>query len=332
MAKDKRKKTVAKATRGRRASAKGKQPMESKIKSTVKRGKSGKAPMASTKRKNNVLTTEEGDEDSESFSEFSEEDEMEHGTMDQEVNALGRTYGEAATDVGGEIHRDPFTVAMAQGRPSGSMPTVPRTGHVSDKDRQKIREGKFVEFSALIMSPVSSTYKKKFTLDPRSGVFEEIEEVEHLTLHKWYDSFVIFMSIRLEYAPNEAQGLLRHCQIVKGIHSQGKDGVSYDCRFRRLKGQHPTIQWGEYLTELVSEIPSRLGMEWHKAESFRRGRAGMQAPGIRHPQHMNNVQQMGNCTFFNTPKGCINSRCRYSHRCGKCGKTGHNTTRCWTKQ
>lgn len=57
------------------------------------------------------------------------------------------------------------------------------------------------------------------------------------------DAFVIFMSIKLEFYPKEAQCLLRHGHIVRDLFHQGQIRVVYDTKFRELVSQHADIQW-----------------------------------------------------------------------------------------
>lgn len=62
------------------------------------------------------------------------------------------------------------------------------------------------------------------------------------------DAFVIFMSITIKFHPTEAQGMLRHIQIVRDLYTQGQVGVVYDTKFREIISQHSDIQWGEMLS------------------------------------------------------------------------------------
>ena len=43
------------------------------------------------------------------------------------------------------------------------------------------------------------------------------------------------MSIRLDYFPNEAQGLLRHVRNVQSFSKADKDAVEYDLQIRTAK-------------------------------------------------------------------------------------------------
>ena len=253
--------------------------------------------------------------------------------MDEEVESLSQNSLSQNNDVN----------VMAPGRPLGSMPITPRTSHVSTRDRQKIQLGKFVEFSALRPAKVSCKAVKKYTLNLEKGQFEHVEEEEHLSLYNWYDAFIVFMSIRLEYAPEEAQGLLRHWQVVRGLQNRKKDGVYYDCQFRRLKEQHPDIVWGEYLAELVAEVPFLSGsnikhgsyrnFNQHASGSGNEFRPFSRTPPVNtNDQKFKRAFQPGRpprfCFFFNLPRGCVNKNCAIPHKCRRCFKFGHSVQKC----
>jgi hypothetical protein len=82
------------------------------------------------------------------------------------------------------------------------MPLVPRTGAASDADRKKIRKGKYIDLKKLLPTPRGEPAHKKLTL--RDGQLTEVEEASHLKLYEWWDAFIIYMSIRLEFFPGEA--------------------------------------------------------------------------------------------------------------------------------
>lgn len=206
---------------------------------------------------------------------------------------------------------------------------------MSEKDRRKIQIGKFVEFACLYPKQVSCKNTRKYTLNLDKGQFEQVEEVDHLSLHQWYDAFVIFMSIRLEFAPHEAQGLLRHWQIVRGLQAQRRDGIHYDCQFRRLKEQHPDIAWGEYLAELVGEVPmlpfTRGYSQGRRFGSGFQGQpfgAGYKPRPAYQPRPQYRPVGIRTCHHYNAPNGCHILRCRFPHNCGRCKKPGHPAFQC----
>ena len=197
-------------------------------------------------------------------------------------------------------------------RPFGSMPLVPQTTRVDEKKREKIRKGMYVDFRTLVPHPKGKVPPTRFTIN--NGLFEEVSDSEDLNMYSWIDAFVIYMSVRLEFFPAEAQGLLRHLQIVKKMHSDGKEALDYDEQFRRLKAQHKDIRWGEYLVELASDAVRRSPFKRNNDKRTR-------SYGLFNPKKP--------CSFFNSPRGCLKGlQCRFPHICKRCSSKDHPEFRC----
>ena len=82
-------------------------------------------------------------------------------------------------------------------RPFGSMPLVPQTTRVDDKQREKIRKNMYVDFRTLVPHPKGKVPPTRFTIN--NGLFEEVANSEGLNIYSWIDAFVICMSVRLEF-------------------------------------------------------------------------------------------------------------------------------------
>ena len=82
-------------------------------------------------------------------------------------------------------------------RPFGSMPLVPQTTRVDDKQKEKIRKNMYVHFRALVPHPKGKVPPTRFTIN--NGLFEEVANSEGLNIYSWIDAFVICMSVRLEF-------------------------------------------------------------------------------------------------------------------------------------
>ena len=218
-----------------------------------------------------------------------------------------------------------FTTAGQQ--MAGVLPPVPRTGHVSDKVKKQIRRGEFVNFSSLIERGIDQGPARRFTLT-EAGTFAEIEDRRRLHFLHWIDCFVVFMSIRLEKFPWESQGLLRHLQLVKTLHAQGRDGTLYDTMFRKSKCQYPDILWGQYLPELVAELEGGMPQQPPRLQP-------PYAQFPRQPQRFRpyNIKQIlnadtrGLCFAYNSARGCPRFPCRFMHACGRC-QGQHPVTAC----
>lgn len=208
--------------------------------------------------------------------------------------------------------------AATSTRPSGSMPISPRTEHVPEKTRRLIRKGEFVDFKDLIAHPRGEKQKKRFTI--AQGYFEEVEDTTNLNFYSWLDAYVVLMSINLEFRPQENQGMLRHLQIVKNMHSNGKDGVEYDYQFRRLKSLHKDIVWGEFMAELAGQIKEL------------RAPAKPQETAKTHTKWPAGSKSRVACNRFNSLAGCrYGPKCTFAHHCRKCYSRDHPVHRCSKK-
>lgn len=242
-----------------------------------------------------------------------------------ELDLRSSCYDESESDEQIDIE----AATTSRPRPMGSMPIIPRTEHVDGKLRKKIRQGEFVDFKLLIPHPRGLQPRKKFAIN--DGLFEELEDDSNLMLYQWIDAFVVYMSVTMEFFPTEAQGMLRHIQIVKKMHAAGKDAVEYDYQFRRLKSANADICWGEYLAELAFEITEARqpkkhtgtpsGSSFHASGRYNSGRTNRQAAkGFRL------------CYLFNSQGGCKwGGSCRFPHICRKCSSADHPDFRCARK-
>lgn len=204
-------------------------------------------------------------------------------------------------------------------RTPGTIPPVPRTSHVPQKLKEKIVNGEYFEIKKLLPSldddnepeeRLSYSEWERMEYSKRSREKERSER--KLTYFRWTRCFRTLMSLRLKSFPHELQGMLRHAEIAQDLHQRGKDAIEYDAEFRRAKEQHPSIQWGEFLAEIV---------------------VGLQEP--QHKPAMSNIKAsskaQGICRRFNTTENCKFANCKYAHKCSSCFTMGHPQYRCFKK-
>lgn len=191
-------------------------------------------------------------------------------------------------------------------RSTGTIPPVPKTGHVSEKLRKSIKKGEVINLALLKPTLLQDKPAKRFKFNAENGSFEEEEESQNIGFYNWLECFLIYMSIRLDYFADEAQGLLRHIQNCQGLARSGRDAIEYDLQFRTAKRQHPSIQWGEYLGELVDMIPDKTKTK----RSFKQKSTYQSAT--------NNQKWGGHCFKYNAVGKCPYPHCRYKHECKHC--------------
>lgn len=236
---------------------------------------------------------------------------------------------------------------VMEDRVFGSIPSVPNTSHVSDKVKRKIAGGKYFAIKKLLPTlddDIDEEEEKKMTYQQWATVEDrrrsgDSRRSKDLTMLDWMRCFHTFMSLRLQTAPLEVQGMLRHAEIVQDLYSMGKDAVKYDALFRRTKDQHPSICWGEYMAEIVIKLPMRVRFgQFPQYRSAMQGqvRTGQNSGFTRTGQNsgFNRNGQYGqrSCLRFNSMVGCHMPNCLYVHKCGHCGRIGHPTQRCFLKK
>lgn len=174
------------------------------------------------------------------------------------------------------------------------------------------------------------TYEQWSRVEERKRLGDRRKSRE-LSFYEWIRCFHIFMSLRLQTAPSEVQGLLRHMEIVQDLNGQGKDAIAYDAKFRRRKEQHPSIRWGEFLAEVVIGLPqvSRIGngprQQFRFRQQFNTFNRPSQGGGFSR-----STRDQRHCNRFNSLMGCQMMNCFYAHKCGKCGIFGHPLHKCIT--
>lgn len=228
-------------------------------------------------------------------------------------------------------------------RTIGKIPNVPITSHVSDKVKKKIASGKYFNFKQLLPTlddNLDDNADKKMTRQQwidmeEKNRYGDRRGNKELTIMEWLRCYHTFMSLRLQTAPTEIQGLLRHAEIVQDLHQMGKDAVKYDALFRRTKDQHPFIGWGEYMAEIVIKLPMRP--RFGQLPNYRPSGQGFSRPasfGSGFPTQRPGFNRYGfrPCTRFNSAAGCHIPNCTYQHKCLNCGKVGHSALRCFQRK
>ena len=124
-------------------------------------------------------------------------------------------------------------------------------------------------------------------------------------------AFQIYMSIYLTQPVHypEAPAMLKYIQIIRDLSERGSNWKGYDESFRALRGLH---SWGWDMVESKQWLTGQWVCRT-VAPPFRARRPGQQS---------NNP-----CFAFHKGLQCDGRRCRYQHKCKRCG-AGHPATQC----
>ena len=204
--------------------------------------------------------------------------------------------------------------------------------HVPQKLKEKIWEGKFIDFSLLLKSARELNNAIDFTGDLifRDGklvVEKQAQQKPIYNISSWTSAFIIFMSVMIEKHPGKSQELLKYLRDVRLAALRAPSAsawVHYDEQYRLKKSKHPSSSWGVIDSELwlICMSSQRGGNNTSLQSQIGSG----SNDSFRNRNGYSNVRQnicwafnRGNCKFY--------PRCKFTHACSKCGEK-HPATRC----
>ncbi|KAK2185258.1 hypothetical protein NP493_241g04039 [Ridgeia piscesae] len=113
----------------------------------------------------------------------------------------------------------------------------------------------------------------------------------------------------------EAPAMLKYIQTIRDLSERGSNWQGYDESFRALRGLH---SWG------WDTVESELWLQAGRTVCVSYSGAPFQSKGVaRRPGQQSNNP----CFAFNKGLQCDGRRCRYQHKCKRCG-AGHPATQC----
>ena len=225
------------------------------------------------------------------------------------------------TGVGGVLGRLPLG---AQDRVRAfTSSSLSLHAHVPDKMRAMVWAGEFVELASLL--PQRKTAPQELALGLQTGMEEGTSVVcvgpkarpAITSFPLWSRAFQIYMSIYLTQPIHypEAPAMLKYIQTIRDLSERGSNWQGYDESFRALRVLH-SWGWDTVESELWLQAGRTVGLPYSGAPFQSKGVA-------RRP-----VQQSNNpCFAFNKGLQCDSHRCRYQHKCRRCG-AGHPATQC----
>ena len=106
---------------------------------------------------------------------------------------------------------------------------------VSDRDKAKIWENKYVDFgSILTVSPDESKYRISVTddHDHPSLCLEHVKpERRSLTIDQWLTAFNVFVAVYTIKTPKAISSLMKYCEVVRDIAAKQGNWSYYDEQF-----------------------------------------------------------------------------------------------------
>ena len=196
--------------------------------------------------------------------------------------------------------------------------------HVSQKTRQAILKGEYVEFDTLLpenssihntdLPGVSISFEGK-QLDIPSPTRKKKTYVD--SIDKWLSAFEVFSTILLSSFPRRAVEMFAYQEIIRSAQRKfsGFAWLSYDIDFRRKAATNPNLSWGErdiqlFLMKFTGQAKSSCAI-CGSGDHFAHG---CSLSALRPNSHT----QRGTCNNFNRGAKCSQDPCPFSHQCKLC--------------
>lgn len=223
------------------------------------------------------------------------------------------------TGVGGVLDRLP--IGTQDRVRAFTSSAVSLHAHVSDKTRALVWAGEFVELATLL--PQRKAVSQELALglqgaeDGTSVVCIEPKAKPAITSFPlWSKAFQIYMSIYLSQPVHyhEAPPMLKYIQTIRDLSERGYNWQVYDESFRSFRVLH-NWGWDTVESELWLQASRTVSMPFGGAPFHGKG-------GARRPAQSSNP-----CFTYNKGLHCDSRKCRYQHKCKRCG-AGHPVTQC----
>jgi hypothetical protein len=209
--------------------------------------------------------------------------------------------------------------------------------NVTDKIKQKIWSGEYLDFNTLLDMDQPTEYTLKF-VDGGDGSQINLAPAKNakkvISVAQWCSVFNIFLVVYCKKYPQEISNLVTYQTKIRSLAQKGGDWQRYDTQFRKLKAQY-TMSWElphfELWVDCLHNPPKLVHTKPIKTgyRSFR-------------PQkgQYNQTQTQSKSKFANLPKGvCYDfhgygkckreEECPYSHKCFTAGCGGpHSFSLC----
>ena len=229
-------------------------------------------------------------------------------------------------------------IATAQ-VPSSSLPLV---DIVPEHIRQDIIRGKDINLVQLLLptrergifasSRAIKIGDETLHLKPLS----DKRLVKQLTVQEFVKAFNIYKNVLCESFPNRREEMDSYMSSIIHIGTKYPGFAHYEyhlefsARAAYYKEHHNTlIDWGIIDDRLLTQIVAG-----------RRANTCALCGGYDHTTSLCELTEDGKktketpklCSFYNSPRGCRNASCTYTHACSICKKSGHVRDKCGMKQ
>ena len=224
-----------------------------------------------------------------------------------------------STNQGRQLYDPQYpTPSIAYFNPIALNPQGPNIAHVPNKVQRKIQAGSYVDLGKLYR-PDTPHAEEQIVAIKSNGMLKissQPKSSDIYNFNRFLDCYLVYMAIRGKSHPNEYPSMCKYIEIVKGLFSQGYDGVYYDKRFRMMRADNHMIPWSCYMAELLVRKASASDTSFpNKSSSNMTNTSPAANNGSRKP-----------CHYFNIGKCTRGNNCRFLHVCSICNDKSHAKT------
>jgi hypothetical protein len=164
--------------------------------------------------------------------------------------------------------------------------------HIGQSLKEKIWKGEYVEFGSLLDKQETEPQIIKL-INGQLHVTQTTKKQDILSIEKWTDAFMIYMSIILIKNPFLARDLLQYCNTIRSASKLNPAGWGkYDRLFRYKLAQYSSTKWSSVDAELWLITMTN--------------------------NHSLDLQYSKPCFDFNNKGYCTKYGCKYLHKCKIC--------------
>jgi hypothetical protein len=204
--------------------------------------------------------------------------------------------------------------------------------HISDKIKQKIWAGEYIDLNTINDKNENLEYTMKITNNQQGPYINFVPTKQGTTISniaQWFTAFDIFMVIYCKKYTNEISNLMTYRSKIRNLSSKGGDWIRYDIQYRKMKAIY-NMNWEIPHFKLwldCSLNPPKINNNNNTYN--RKPRQPFRQQGVQnksYPTYSTTVPA-GFCFNYHSGRTCqFYEHCNYSHKCfaTNCKDTTHS--------
>ena len=190
--------------------------------------------------------------------------------------------------------------------------------HIDETLERRVRAGEYIDFAHLLpRDRVQMEQDHRVELINQNGHLSCAPVVDSQlgsisSVARWEQAFRVFSNIYMRQFPQRASELIQYNHVIHtaSVTYAWSNVYAYDIDFRLHMAHHPQRSWSVILQQAWN---LRL-KDCHRDDNNYSNKKGNGRKEI--------------CWRYNRGKCTYGAKCKFDHRCGICGRTGHGASTC----